>query len=87
MNIREMNWLQVEEYLKNDNRAVLPLGSTEQHAYLSLCVDNILAERIALEAAEPTGVPVFPTLNYGLTPYFRAYPGSVTLRTTPFTNC
>ena len=86
MNIRELNWLQVEAYLKTDDRAVLPLGSTEQHAYLSLCVDNILAERVALEAAEPTGVPVFPTVNYGLTPYFRAYPGSVTLRTVTYLN-
>ena len=84
MNICEMNWLDVEDYLKSDDRAVLPLGSTEQHAYLSLCVDNILAERVALEAAEPLGIPVFPTLNYGLTPYFRAYPGSVSLRTNTY---
>ncbi len=86
MNIFDMNWLQVESYLKDDDRAVLPLGSTEQHAYLSLCVDNILAERVALEAAEPIGVPVFPTVNYGLTPYFRAYPGSLTLRTVTYLN-
>ncbi len=84
MNIREMNWLQVEAYLQGDDRVVLPLGSTEQHAYLSLCVDNILAERVALAAAEPLGVPVFPTVNYGLTPYFRAYPGSLTLRTVTY---
>lgn len=84
MKICEMNWLQVEAYLKRDDRAVLPLGSTEQHAYLSLCVDNILAERVASEAAEPVGIPVFPTLNYGLTPYFRAYPGTVTLRTATY---
>lgn len=63
-----------------DDRAILPLGSTEQHAFLSLSVDSILAERVALEAAEPLGVPVFPVLPYGITPYFRAYPGSVTLR-------
>lgn len=86
MNICEMNWLQVEAYLKRDDRAVLPLGSTEQHAYLSLCVDNILAERVATEAAESAGIPVFPTVNYGLTPYFRAYPGSVTLRTATYLN-
>jgi creatinine amidohydrolase len=59
---------------------VLPLGSTEQHAYLSLSVDSILAERIAVEAAEPLGVPVFPVVAYGITPYFRAFPGSITLR-------
>ena len=86
MKIHEMNWLQVEDYLKRDDRAVLPLGSTEQHAYLSLCVDNILAERVATEAAEAAGIPVFPTVNYGLTPYFRAYPGSVTLRTATYLN-
>ncbi len=80
MKIAEMNWMQVETYLRSDNRAVLPLGSTEQHGYLSLAVDLILSERVATEAAEPLGVPVFPVLPYGLTPYFRAFPGSISLR-------
>jgi creatinine amidohydrolase len=80
MKIADMNWMQVEEKLKSDFRAVVPVGSTEQHGYLSLSVDAILAERVACEAAEPLGVPVFPVLNYGITPYFREYPGSVSLR-------
>lgn len=75
-----MNWMMLEDYLKGDNRAVLPLGCTEQHAYLSLSTDSILAERLAGEAAEPLGVPVFPVLSYGITPYFRAFPGTITLR-------
>lgn len=80
MKISEMNWMQVEEKIKQDGRAVVPVGSIEQHGYLSLAVDAILAERIACEAAEPLGVPVFPILNYGITPYFRNYPGSISLR-------
>jgi creatinine amidohydrolase len=72
--------MQLEAYLERDDRVVLPVGSTEQHAYLSLETDNILAERIAFEAAEPLGVPVLPVLAYGLTPSFAAYPGSPTLR-------
>src|ERR1700745_1268466 len=80
MRISEMNWMMAEEYLRRDNRAVLPLGCTEQHAYLSLSVDSILAERLANGAAEPLGVPVFPVLAYGITPYFRAFPGTITLR-------
>lgn len=80
MQIAQMHWQQVEDYLTRDDRAVLPLGSTEQHAYLSLSVDSILAERVALEAAAPLEVPVFPVLPYGIAPYFRSYPGSVTLR-------
>lgn len=81
MKISDMNWLQVEHYLASDDRAVVPLGSTEQHAYLSLSVDSILSERVAVDAAEPLGVPVFPALAYGITPYFMAYPGTVSLRT------
>lgn len=80
MKVRDMNWMQVEDYLKRDDRAVLPIGSTEQHGHLSLMVDCILSERVAEDAAAPTGVPVFPTVNYGITPYFRAFPGSISLR-------
>jgi len=80
MRISDLNWMQVEDYLKHDDRCALPLGSTEQHAYLSLSTDNILAERIALEAAEPLGIPVFPVFAYGITPTFRAFPGSISLR-------
>src|SRR4051812_12567325 len=76
-----MNWMQLESYLERDDRIVLPLGSTEQHAYLSLATDSILAERVAVEAAEPLQVPVLPALAYGLTPYFAAYPGSPSVQT------
>ena len=80
MQIAEMNWGQVAAYLQTDDRCVLPIGSTEQHGPLSLSVDSILAEKVATDAAAPLGVPVFPRLNYGLCPYFAAYPGTVTLR-------
>lgn len=80
MKIAEMNWSDVERRVAEDDRCILPIGSTEQHAQLSLCVDLILAERVALEAAEPLGVPVFPVIPYGLAPYFGAYPGTVTLK-------
>jgi creatinine amidohydrolase len=80
MRIVDLNWMQLERYLERDDRIVLPLGSVEQHGYLSLGVDAILSERVSVEAAEPLGVPVLPALPYGLTPYFAAYPGSPTLR-------
>jgi creatinine amidohydrolase len=80
VNVSAMNWSQVEAYLQRDDRAILPLGSTEQHAGLSLSVDSILSHKVALDAAEPLGVPVFPAIPYGLTPYFLAYPGTVSLR-------
>ncbi|MCJ7628504.1 MAG: creatininase family protein, partial [Longimicrobiales bacterium] len=68
MEIANMNWMQVEEYLKSDDRAVVPLGSTEQHAYLSLMVDTLIPEKLAREAAGPLGIPVFPVVPYGVCP-------------------
>lgn len=79
MRVRDLNWMQLEEYLRNDDRIVLPVGSTEQHAYLSLETDNIIAERLAVEAAEPLGIPVLPVLAYGVTG-FHMFPGSPTVR-------
>ena len=80
MRISDMTWMQVESYLKGDDRCILPIGSTEQHAQMSLSVDSILAERVSIEAAEPLGVPVYPVMPFGLAPYFMAYPGTVSLR-------
>jgi creatinine amidohydrolase len=80
MRIADANWRDIEDYLTRDDRCVLPFGSTEQHAGLSLCVDAILAERVAVEAAEPLGIPVYPAMPFGLAPYFSEFPGSVSLR-------
>jgi creatinine amidohydrolase len=80
MRIWDMNWMQVEEHVGRDDRCVLPVGSTEQHGLLSLGVDAILAERVALDAAEPLGVPVYPVMPFGCAPYFSAFPGSISLK-------
>src|SRR5437660_10506150 len=74
----------LENYLRRAARIVLPIGSTEQHGYLSVATDAILAERVAVEAAEPLGVPVLPALPFGVTPYFAALPGRPSLRTSTY---
>ncbi len=84
MRIADMDWRTVEDWVRHDDRGVLPIGSIEQHAGLSLATDSILAERMAVEAAEPLGIPVFPAIPYGLTPGFTAFPGTVTLRVETF---
>ena len=78
--IRHLNWMQLEDYLRRDDRVILPIGSTEQHAYLSFCVDAILAERVSVDAAQPLGVPVYPALPYGVAPYFTGYPGTISIQ-------
>ena len=54
MKLADMNWADVTAAAALDPRAVLPIGSVEQHAQLSLCVDMILAEKVALDAADPS---------------------------------
>lgn len=80
MKFKDLSWSEVEEFLKSDDRCILPIGSTEQHAYLSLSTDSILAEKISEDAAESLGIPVLPVLNYGNTPSFMSYPGTITIK-------
>src|SRR3954470_14673774 len=84
MKAYDCNWMMLEEHLATDDRIVLPVGSTEQHGYLSVGTDAILAERVAVEAAEPLGVPALPALPFGVTPYFAALPGRPSLRTSTY---
>ncbi len=79
VSIADLNWMQVEAYLERDDRVVLPVGSTEQHAYLSLATDTILARRLALEAAEPLGIPVLPAMPFGVAGRWAAFPGTIAL--------
>lgn len=79
MKIAEMNWMQAEAHVARDDRCILPIGSVEQHAYLSLATDMILAEKVAVDAAAPLGVPVFPVMPYGLASSFSRFPGTMTL--------
>jgi creatinine amidohydrolase len=81
MRIEELNWMDVEEYLKHDDRLILVLGATEQHGYLSLCTDTKIPQALADAASQKTGVLIAPSFNYGISPYFLAYPGTISLRT------
>jgi len=56
------------------------LGSTEQHGYLSLLTDVKIPAALADAASNQTGVLVAPSINFGNSPYFLAYPGTISLR-------
>lgn len=80
MRLEDLNWFDVEEYLKHDDRLMLVLGSCEQHGYLSLLTDVRIPLALADAASQRTGVLAAPPLNYGSSPYFMAYPGTFSLR-------
>jgi len=80
MRFEDLNWMDVEKYLQQDDRLMLVTGATEQHAYLSLLTDIKVPLALADSASQATGVLVAPPLNFGSSPYFLAYPGTLSLR-------
>jgi creatinine amidohydrolase len=84
MRFDELNWMDVEEYLKHDQRILVVVGSCEQHGYLSLLTDVKIPMALADAASQQTNVLVAPPLNFGIAPYFLRYPGTISLHTTTF---
>jgi creatinine amidohydrolase len=80
MRIEDLNWMDVEEYLKRDDRLILVVGACEQHGYLSLLSDVKIPLALADAAAQQSGVLVAPPVNFGSSPYFLDYPGTLSLR-------
>ncbi len=80
MRLEELNWMDVEEYLKHDDRLILVIGACEQHGYLSLLSDVKIPLALADAASKQSGVLVAPPLNFGASPYFVSYPGTLSLR-------
>jgi creatinine amidohydrolase len=80
MRFEDLSWMDVEKYLKSEDRLMLVTGSTEQHGYLSLLTDIKIPLALADAASNATGVLVAPPLNFGASPYFLGYPGTLSLR-------
>ena len=80
MRFEELNWMDIENYLQQDDRVILLLGATEQHGYLSLLTDIRIPQSLADAASAESGVLVAPPLNFGCSPYFLAYPGTISFR-------
>jgi creatinine amidohydrolase len=84
MRFEDLSWFDVEKYLQNDNRLIIVLGACEQHGYLSLLTDVKIPLALADAASQKLGVLVAPVVNYGISPYFMDYPGTLSLRASTF---
>lgn len=81
MRFSDLNWFDVENYLQQDDRLMLVIGACEQHGYLSLLTDVKIPLALAEAAAQQSGVLLAPPVNFGASPYFLSYPGTLSLRT------
>jgi creatinine amidohydrolase len=79
--LAELGWPDVAEYLKNDDRLILVVGSTEQHGrHMPLGSDVWQPWEMALRLSDRTGVLVAPPVNYGMSLHHLGFAGSFSLQ-------
>lgn len=84
MRLERMNWSDVEKYLQTNDSLIFITGATEQHSTLSLFTDILIPCVLADAVVEREPILIAPPLNYGCSPYFQTFPGTVSLRLETF---
>lgn len=80
MKLSEMTWPQVEAYLQNSKKIIIPVGSTEQHGPTGIIgIDYLSAWSIAEAVAEKTNTMMTPPLPFGMAVHHMHFPGTMTL--------
>jgi creatinine amidohydrolase len=74
-------WPDVEDYLRKDDRLLIPVGSVEQHGpAVATGIDYIIPEAVAERVAEKLGIYVAPPLCYGMSLHHAAFAGTASLK-------
>jgi creatinine amidohydrolase len=77
----EMTWMEVEQFVKKMDMAILPTAATEQHGpHLPLAVDTIDCYEVAKRISARLGIPVLPPICYGCSQSHGDFPGTISLR-------
>ena len=80
--LQELTWEDVRDYLKHDDRILIPCGTTEQHGPAGpLGLDGYVAIGLAEDAARKGGVLTAPPLWYGDSSHHLGFEGTISLRT------
>ncbi|WP_426955590.1 creatininase family protein [Muricoccus radiodurans] len=79
--MHEMSWNEVDDHLRRDDVALVPIGATEQHGHFApMLLDTGWAIVVAEEAARRCGCLVTPPLHFGWSSGHMSYPGAIGLR-------
>jgi creatinine amidohydrolase len=80
---RQMNFITWQEFQrvvpKKTETVLLPVGSIEPHGVIPNGTDNLAPEAMAGKIAQRLNAMIAPTLNYGVTPGMKAFPGAITI--------
>jgi creatinine amidohydrolase len=78
--LHEMSWDGAAEYFRDNEVAILPVGSNEQHGYHApLGTDHFIAKALAEEAATRTGVLCLQVIPFGVSFVHRQFGGTISI--------
>jgi creatinine amidohydrolase len=76
--LHEMSWQEAKEYFANNDIAIIPVGSNEQHGPPNpLGTDHLIAKGIAEEVAKRTGVVCLQVIPFGVSPHHKQFWGTI----------
>ena len=78
--LKDMTVAEFRDRLDDRPVILLPLGSQEEQGPHVPMGDYLLAEAVALRAAELSGAIAAPCLPFGFAEFFRGFPGGIQLR-------
>ena len=78
--LQHMTWKEVAECFKKDPVVIIPLGSMEVQGPQTPTGDYLVAEEVASEVCRQSGAYCVPVVPFGHSEYFRAYPGTISVR-------
>lgn len=75
--LEDCTTVEAAEHLADHGRAIIPVGSTEQHGpHLPYGTDSWLATEVSRRVADELGGVVFPAVTYAVAGEHRGYPGT-----------
>lgn len=81
MKLQLSTWPEVQDYLRQSQTIVIPIGSTEQHGPTGMIGTDVLCPEIVAEGlAERRRLLIGPSLSIGMAQHHLAFPGSISLR-------
>ena len=87
MLLHEMAWPEAQEYFAENDVAILPVGSNEQHGpHCPLGSDHLIAKAIAEETARRTGVMCLQVVPFGVSSHHRQFWGTIWISPEVFEN-
>lgn len=80
MKLENSSWFQVEEYFKNKDLVVVPLGSVENHgSHMGLGTDFIVPAGLADLLESRVDVLSIPSLPFGMADHHTSFPGTLSI--------